>query len=100
MEGVVEREGRARGDTKEAIDATQQEERLRVRPRFDGTRYGTPTYCRLSAACASEITRGAEDESEMGVYHDLYQPQREANLQLRLEKFSPTGADTGILFAD
>ena len=100
VEGVVEREGRAQGDTKESIEATQQEERLRVRPRFDGTRYGTPTYCRLSAACAPEIVRGAEDESEMGVYHDLYQPQREANLRLRLDEFSPAGADTGILFAN
>jgi hypothetical protein len=100
VEGMVERDGRDRGDTKEAINAAQQEERLRARPRFDSMRYGTPTYCRLSAACAPEIVRGAEDESEMGVFHHLYQPQREANLRLRLDEFSPAGADTGIVFVN
>ena len=100
VEGVVLRDGRANGDAKELIEATQLEERQRVRPRFDSTRYGTPTYCRLAAGCAQEIVRGAEDESEMGVYHDLYQPPRIANLQLRLEEFSPAGTDLGIVFAD
>ena len=100
VESVVLREGGANGDAKELIEATQLEERQRVRPRFDSTRYGTPTYCRLAAACAQEIVRGAQDESEMGVYHDLYQPQRSANLQSRLDEFSPAGADTGLLFAD
>lgn len=100
VESVVLREGRANGDAKELIGATQLEERRRVRPRFDSTRYGTPTYGRLAAACAQEIARGAQDESEMGVYHDLYQPQRSANLQSRLDEFSPAGADTGLLFAD
>jgi hypothetical protein len=46
-----------------------------------------------------EITRGAEDESEMGVFHDLYQAQRLANLQTRLQQFTPAGADVGIILA-
>jgi hypothetical protein len=71
-----------------------------VRPRFDSVRYGTATYCRLALACAPEIAGGAEDESGMGVFHDLYQPQRLANLRQRLDEFSPAGADAGILFAD
>lgn len=100
VEGVVLREGRVNGDAKELVEATQLEERQRVRPRFASTRYGTPTYARLAVDCAQEIVRGAEDESEMGVYHDLFQSQRFANLQLRLDEFSPAGADTGIVFAD
>ena len=100
VESVVLRDGRTNGDAKELIEATQLEERQRVRPRFDSTRYGTPTYCRLAAGCAQEIVRGAEDESEIGVYHDLYQPQRIVNLQLRLVEFSPAGTDAGIVFAD
>ncbi len=78
-------------------DLEQRLERERVKPSFENTRYGTPTYARLSLACAPEITQGADDESEMGVYHDLYEPQRTANLQLRLEEFVPAGFDVGVL---
>ena len=48
-----------------------------MRPRFNSTRYGSPTYCQLADDCADEITRGADDESEMGAFHDLFQPQRD-----------------------
>jgi hypothetical protein len=75
-------------------------EQLRVRPRFNSERYGTPTYCQLAAGCATEIVRGADDESEMGVFHDLFQPQREANLRARLDEYTPAGMDAGIIFAN
>ncbi|MGH3310064.1 MAG: hypothetical protein ACRDP3_05695, partial [Streptomyces sp.] len=48
----------------------------RVRPLFTSERYGTPEYGQLAPGCAEEIRRGAEDGSEMGAFHDLYQPQR------------------------
>lgn len=92
--------GRAAGDATAAIDAARERERARVRPRFDSVRYGTPTYCRLSTFAAPEIAEGAEDESEMGVYHDLYQPQRAANLRTRLDEFTPAGVDAGLSFAN
>jgi hypothetical protein len=78
-------------------DLEQNLERERVRPSFEGTRYGTPTYARLALGCAPEIAQGADDESEMGVYHDLFEPQRTANLLLRLEEFVPAGFDVGLL---
>jgi hypothetical protein len=53
----------------------------------------------LAETCAEEITRGADDESEMGVFHDLFQPQREANLRARLDEFTPAGMDPGLIFA-
>ncbi|MEW7847670.1 hypothetical protein AB2N08_03120 [Massilia aurea] len=96
---ATERAGRDHADDDEAIEAARQEEQRRVRPVFDSVRYGTPAYCRLALACAPEIVRGAEDESEMGVFHDLYQPQRAANLRQRLDEFSPAGADSGIVYA-
>lgn len=99
VDEAVQRSGRANGVAADVVDAARQEERQRVRPRFDSLRYGAPTYGRLAQTCAAEIVRGAEDESEMGVYHDLFQPQRTANLRQRLDEFSPAGADTGILFA-
>ena len=74
-------------------------ERLRVHPQFNSLRYGTPTYCQLADACATEIKRGASDQSEMGAFHDLYQPQREANLRTRLDEYTPAGMNAGIIFA-
>lgn len=73
-------------------------EETRVRPRFNNKRYGRPDYCQLADDCAIEITHGADDESEMGVFHDLYQPQRLANLNARLEEYTPAGMDAEIIF--
>jgi hypothetical protein len=90
----------AKGDlTAAERDALLIAERLRVEPEFDSTRYGTPTYCRLAATCATEITAGADDQSEMGVFHDLYQSQRVANLRQRLDEYTPAGTDAGIIYA-
>ena len=83
------------------VDAEEKaREEERVRPQFNSTRYGTPPYCQLSEDCAEEIRRGADDESEMGVFHDLFQPQREANLRARLDEFTPAGMDAGLIFAN
>jgi len=35
----------------------------------------------------------------MGVFHDLYQPQRAANLTKRIAEYTPAGMDVGIIFA-
>jgi hypothetical protein len=80
--------------------AAMEREADRVRPVFNSLRYGTPTYCQLADRCAEEITRGADDESEMGVFHDLFQPQRAANLRARLDEFTPAGMDAGIVYAN
>ncbi|GAA0889991.1 hypothetical protein [Rhodanobacter soli] len=79
--------------------ADRAHERLRVVPQFRSRRYGTPHYLRLADGCCAEIRRGASDRSAMGVYHDLYEPQREANLAARLVEYVPAGTDAGILFA-
>ena len=39
----------------------------------------------------NEILRGAEDESEMGVFHTLYHPQRLDNVRGALREFLPLG---------
>ncbi|MCX5205367.1 hypothetical protein OG897_28400 [Streptomyces sp. NBC_00237] len=74
-------------------------ERLRVRPAFDSSRYGTPAYARLSAACAREITEGAEDASEMGAFHHLRTAQRTALLRSGLDEYTPSGGNTGLFRA-
>jgi hypothetical protein len=82
-----------------AVTRAQQRARDRVRPAFESLRYGTPVYGRLAEACAEEITLGADDESELGVYHDLYAPQRAASLALRLQEYTPAGMDAGTFHA-
>lgn len=81
------------------IQAARQCAQLRVEPQFNSTRYGKPTYCQLADACADEIRRGADDESEMGVFHDLYQPQRATNLRTRLDEYTPAGMEAGLIYA-
>lgn len=78
-------------------DSKLEQERTRVRPVFNSVRYGTPRYCQLSDCCPEEIKSGADDESEMGVFHDLYQPQRMANLSVRLDEYLPARMDIGII---
>ena len=97
VEQIVKADPKAATDAEK--EAALQRERDRVRPRFNGVRYGTPTYCQLAEVCAEEIKRGADDESEMGVFHDLFQPQREANLRVRLDEYAPAGMEAGIIFA-
>lgn len=72
----------------------------RVQPRLTSTRYGNPAYCQLACDCPAEITRGADDEAEMGAFHDLFQPQRLASLRARLDDYTPAGMDAGILFVN
>lgn len=93
------REG-LRGKPAAEIAELVSQEQARVRPQFNSERYGGPEYARLSDTCAPELVRGADDDSEMGVYHDLFNPQREANLDARLAEYSPAGMESGILFVN
>ncbi|HVB21521.1 MAG TPA: hypothetical protein VNG51_06200 [Ktedonobacteraceae bacterium] len=89
---------RLKTQPRDVRDAAKQLEHDRVLPRFNSTRYGNATYCQLALTCALEIAHGADDESEMGVFHDLFQPQRAANLRARLDDFTPAGMETGIIY--
>jgi hypothetical protein len=93
------REPESEAERRADREAERERTEMRVRPVFNSVRYGTPAYCQLAETCPAEILRGADDESEMGVYHDLFQPQREANLRARLDEFTPAGVDAGIIFA-
>jgi hypothetical protein len=70
----------------------------RLRPAFTDLRYGRPAYAQLSRSCPVEIRTGADDESEMGAFHDLFQPQRVTNLRVRLEEYLRLGLEAGIFF--
>jgi hypothetical protein len=70
-----------------------------VRPQFTSLRYGDPGYGQLSRRVAPEILAGADDEAEMGAFHDLGQPQRETNLRMRLDEYLRFGLEAGIFYA-
>jgi hypothetical protein len=74
--------------------------RHRVKPVFTSTRRGAPGYFQLAQRCPREISRGAEDAAEMGVYHDLFVPQREDMLLERIAGSVPLGVAAGITFVD
>lgn len=69
----------------------------RLRPRFSSEHYGDPGYAQLGRACAVEVYAGAEDGSEMGVFEQLKQPQREANLRTALQEYLPFGLSAGLI---
>lgn len=71
----------------------------RVQPAFTSLRYGQPGYGQLERACPAEIRMGAEDESERGVFHDVFAPQREANRRIRLQEYLRFGLEAGIFYA-
>ncbi|NNG00300.1 MAG: hypothetical protein HKM93_13020 [Desulfobacteraceae bacterium] len=86
--------------TDEQLKNAQRLVEKRVRPWFRSVRFGQPAYCQLSGYTPEEIVRGADDESEMGVFHQLYQPQRAANLRVRLDEYLPAKMDVGIIFSN
>lgn len=87
----------------EIPDGTAPNEAVRIAarlsPRFTSLRYGQPAYCQLDWRGPAEINQGADDESEMGVFSGLKQPQREAGLRIQLNEYLPAGLEAGILFA-
>lgn len=70
----------------------------RIQPVFKEERCDQPAYTQLALSTAVEIMKGADDESQMGVQHDLYQPQRETNLRLRLKEYLRFGLSAGIFY--
>jgi hypothetical protein len=79
--------------------AITQATQARLRPAFTTLRYGQPGYCQLSSACADEIRIGADHESEIGAFHDMFAPQRESNLKTRLQEYLRFGLEAGIFYA-
>jgi hypothetical protein len=70
-----------------------------VRPIFSSLHYTDAAYAQLSRLTPEAIRRGADDESEMGAFHDLTEPQREAHLRMRLDDYLRFGLEAGIFFA-
>jgi hypothetical protein len=73
-------------------------EALSVQPQFTSLQYSNPAYAQLGQHCPLEIRQGADDESEMGAFHDLYQLRKETNLRVRLDEYLRFGLEAGIFY--
>lgn len=69
-----------------------------LKPGFTSLHYGDPGYCQLHATCPVEISRGADDEEEMGVFHNLLQQQRQTNLKISIEEYLRFALEAGIFY--
>ncbi|MGH7944568.1 MAG: hypothetical protein ACREF9_06130 [Opitutaceae bacterium] len=94
----IERAGKNGPLTSAQKAAIIAEIRARVVPSFTSIHYGDPGYAQLHLNCPVEIRTGAEDGSEIGAFSHLKQPQREANLRIRLEEYLPVGLDPGVIY--
>jgi hypothetical protein len=72
---------------------------LRTAPRFAATRYGSPHYLRLTSCTSPAIARGAEGGAEMGVYHELLEPQRVDRLAASLDHYAPADIAASVVIA-
>lgn len=70
----------------------------RLRPLFTDRRYGRPGYFQLAPATPAGIREGADDGAAMGAYHHLHEPQRAANLRIRLDEYLPIGLAAGLFY--
>ena len=78
--------------------ALENEIRAWLVPSFETDVYGRPEFAQLRRTCPLQVRTGAEDGSEMGAFSVLKQPQREANLRLRLDEYLPVGLEAGIVY--
>jgi hypothetical protein len=69
-----------------------------VVPAFTSLLYTDPGYCQLRLSVPEQIRAGADDEAEMGAFHDLFQPQRESNIRARLREYLRFGLEAGVFY--
>ncbi len=73
-------------------------ENSNLQPSFVSKQYGQPAYAQLSLSCPQEIQKGAENNSEMGVFNNLQRPQKEANLEASLDEYLRFGMEVGLVY--
>ncbi len=71
---------------------------VRLVPAFTSLRCIDPGYAQLRLSAPEQIRTGADDESEMGAFHDVFAPQRESNLRVRLGEYLRFGLEAGIFY--
>ncbi len=72
----------------------------RLTPMFRSERLGDPGYAQLLLLCAPELLSGADNGAEMGVFNQVQQPHREANLRTALDEYLRFGLEAGIFYVN
>ena len=67
-----------------------------LEPQFVSLHYGRPSYGLLAGDCPVAVWQGADDESQIGAYHLLFETQGVANLRTRFGEYLPFGLEAGI----
>jgi hypothetical protein len=78
----------------EDVDAAAR----RVAPPFLSSRFGDARYLVLPDDAPAAILRGAQDGSEMGVYHDLFFAPRATALAALADEYTPAGFFVDLIF--
>ncbi|MFC4527115.1 hypothetical protein ISN76_10455 [Dyella halodurans] len=68
----------------------------RFTPSFITLSYGHPAYALLSGVTPIAVWRGADDGSQMGVYHQIQETQAVSNVQIRTPEYLPVMLEAGI----
>jgi hypothetical protein len=71
-----------------------------IHPKFTSVNYGDPAYAQLHKSVDVKIFEGADNESEMGVFNNLYQPQRIKNFESALDEYLRFGMEAGPILID
>ena len=90
---------KAKATSAAARKAIQNAVVARLVPAFTSLRLADPGYAQLRLSVPEQIRAGADDEAEMGAFHDLFQPQRASNLRTRLDEYLRFGLEAGIFYA-
>jgi hypothetical protein len=67
-------------------------------PAFTARRYGEPGYAQLSLDCPVELRTEVTNGGELGAFHNLHQPQREAALLAQCEEYLRFGLELGLIY--
>ncbi len=65
-------------------------------PKFITLRYGKPAYALLSGDVPMAVWRGADNNSQMGVYYQIQETEAVRNVQLRAPEYLPVCLESGI----
>jgi hypothetical protein len=67
-------------------------------PIFYALRYDLPGYMKLLPDTPDVVRRGADAGGEMGAFHFVLGPLREADLRVRMQEYLPVGLEFGISY--
>ncbi len=70
----------------------------RIGPSFTSRAFASAAYGQLSATTSPEILTGDENESEMGAFGFLMQPQRAQGARTALDEYLRAGLEAGLFF--